>query len=446
VTKATSPTPERLRIATEQPDFGLRELMAVREIAHAFLNASRPEEVYQFALDRVCPLIGASFACVYVIENGTDLMRLAAVHNWPQKYAPFLSQMRVRLGFGPSGEAASERRTIEVLDVFADPTLVDWQEVATELGFRAFVALPLGTVSGVLGAVTFYFRSPNLVGSETRHLVRLVADQMAATAEKSQLIQSLRTANAGLTTSNAELERQYADVVEARRIKDDFLANISHELRTPLTAVMGYIALMQEGAAGPITPEQHATLDQVKDASDQLLTLIVDLLELTALKREEMETTVVEIDPREPLRDAVRETKNRREGVAFEMNEPHIVPVMRCDRRTVTRAIKALIHNANKFTKTGKVTASVEIDGDRVRYVISDTGVGIPADARAAVFDEFRQLDGSMTREFGGAGLGLALAIRLARAAHGDITIESVPGSGSTFTFEVPLLHIPEET
>jgi signal transduction histidine kinase len=128
------------------------------------------------------------------------------------------------------------------------------------------------------------------------------------------------------------------------------------------------------------------------------------------------------------------------------MHEPHIVPVMRCDRRTVTRAIKALIHNANKFTKTGKVTASVEIDGDRVRYVISDTGVGIPADAHAAVFDEFRQLDGSMTREFGGAGLGLALAIRLARAAHGDITIESVPGSGSTFTFEVPLQHIPEET
>jgi signal transduction histidine kinase len=440
------PTPERLRIAAEQPDFGLRELMAVREIAHAFLNASRPEEVYQFALDRVCPLIGASFACVYVVEDGTDLMRLAAVHNWPQKYASFLSQMRVRLGFGPSGEAASERRTVEVLDVFADPTLEDWQEVATELGFRAFVALPLGTVSGVHGAVTFYFRSPNLVGAETRHLVRLVADQMAATAEKSQLITSLKKANEELTSSNAELERQFADVVEARRIKDDFLANISHELRTPLTAVMGYIALMQEGAAGPITDEQATTLDQVKEASDQLLTLIIDLLELTALKRDENAATIAAVDPRDPLRDAVRETKNRREGVDFEMFEPDIVPTMRCDRRTVARAIKALIHNANKFTKVGKVTASLEIDGDRVRYIVSDTGIGIPPEAHNAVFDEFRQLDGSMTREFGGAGLGLALAGRLARAAHGEIKLESVPGSGSTFTLEVPLEHTTEET
>ncbi|MEO7084549.1 MAG: GAF domain-containing sensor histidine kinase [Gemmatimonadaceae bacterium] len=439
-------TPERLRIAAEQSDFGLRELMAVREIAHAFLNASRPEEVYQFALDRVCPLIGASFACVYVIEDGTDLMRLAAVHNWPQKYASFLSQMRVRLGFGPSGEAASERRTIEVLDVFADPTLEDWQEVAQELGFRAFVALPLGTTAGVLGAVTFYFQSPNLVGSETRHLVRLVADQMAATAEKAQLISSLKQANAELTTTNGELQCQFADVVEARRIKDDFLANISHELRTPLTAVMGYIALMQEGAAGPITDEQHQTLDQVKDASDQLLSLIVDLLELTALKREEMETTIADVDPREPLRDAVRETKNRREGVLFEVIVPDIVPSMRCDRRTVTRAIKALLHNANKFTKVGTVTASLEVDGDRVRYVVSDTGIGIPPEVHGAVFDEFRQVDSSMTREFGGAGLGLALAGRLARAAHGKITLESAPGSGSTFTLDVPLQHTTEES
>ena len=75
-------------------------------------------------------------------------MRLAAVHNWPEKYARFLGQMRVRLGFGPSGEAASERRIIEVLDVFADPSLEDWQEVANELGFRSFVALPLQTADG----------------------------------------------------------------------------------------------------------------------------------------------------------------------------------------------------------------------------------------------------------------------------------------------------------
>ncbi len=126
-----APIPERFRGEFQSAESGLRELMAVREIVHAFLTADRPEEVFQFALDRVSPLVGATFACVYVIEGSSELMRLAAVHNWPQRWAAFLSEMRVRMGFGPSGEAASERRAIEVPDVFADPSLEDWDRPAS---------------------------------------------------------------------------------------------------------------------------------------------------------------------------------------------------------------------------------------------------------------------------------------------------------------------------
>src|SRR6478672_6720353 len=210
MTSVTS-IPDRLRTPTDAADFGLRELMAVREIAHAFLTAERPEDVYQLALDRVSPLVGATFACVYLIDEGSELMRLAAVHNWPERYARFLGQMRVRLGFGPSGEAASERRAIEVLDVFADPSLEDWQEVATELGFSSFVALPLQTTHAVHGTVTFYFASPKAVTVGSRHLMRTVADQMAGTAEKARMIEDLRKSNAALTASNKKLERQYSE-------------------------------------------------------------------------------------------------------------------------------------------------------------------------------------------------------------------------------------------
>ena len=446
---------ERLE-ASANVDPGIRELIAVREIVHAFLTADRPEDVFQFALDRVSPLVGASFACVYLIDGASELMRLGAVHNWPAQFSPFLGEMRVRLGFGPSGEAASERRAIEVADVFADPSLEDWQEVAAELGFRSLVALPLQTGQAVLGAVTFYFADPHAITTDTRSLLRMVADQMAATAEKARLIEELRRANAALVESNTELERQYVALLEARRIKDEFLSNISHELRTPLTAVIGCISLMQEGLAGPITGEQQTTLGQVKTASEQLLGLIGDLLELTSLKRGGLEVVVSGFDPKEPLQLAIANTQGHPDGVQLRILEPrreqagdgeHAPPqrVMWSDKKKLAKILASLLSNAYKFTHAGEVRVELEVLDDRVIYSIQDTGIGIAPEAQRFVFDEFRQVDGSLTRRYGGSGLGLALARRLARLLGGDIVLVSTPAVGSTFRVEIPLAYEPNE-
>ena len=432
-------TSERLRIAPENTESGLRELIAIREIVHAFLTADRPEEVFQFALDRVSPLVGASFACVYLVDGASELMRLAAVHNWPERFAPFLGEMRVRLGFGPSGEAAAERRVIEVPDVMADSSLEDWAEVAQELGFRAIVALPLQTGEGVLGAVAFYFEEAGAISGETRSLLRMVADQMAATAQKARLIEDLRRANAALIDSNAELERQYVALLEARRVKDEFLANISHELRTPLTAVMGYLSLMEEGLAGPVTDEQRRTLGQVKTSSQQLLDLIGDLLELTTLKRGGLEIKAAAFDVRDPLHDALATTRGRSDSVALRVREPEQRIVMVSDRRKICKMLVALLSNAYKFTTSGEIRLSVSVTDDFVVYRVEDTGIGIPEEMHQQVFDEFRQVDGSTTRRYGGSGLGLSLARRLARVLGGEIYVDSVPGHGSTFRVELPL-------
>ena len=442
MTSANESTPSPASPGTA--DVGLRELMAVREIVHAFLTAPHAKDVFQFALDKVSPLVGAAFACVYLVEPGSELMRLAAVHNWPEKYAPFLGEMRVRLGSGPSGSAASERRVIELPDVFADPTLADWQEVATELGFRGLVALPLETAAGVTGAVTFYFTSSQPYTAESRHLLRTVADQMAATAEKARLIDDLQQANAHLAESNAALERQYTALLDAKRVKDEFLANISHELRTPLTAVIGYTELMHEGlVGGPVSEEQERTLAQVKQASEKLLTLIDDLLELTTLRRGALDVRVTEFDPREPMRAALAKAGAPPAGVSLKVTEPDIVPMMRSDARKIEKLLGSLVGNAFKFTRAGEVSVRLDVDGaaGRVRYEVRDTGIGIAPDAQEYVFDEFRQVDGSTTRVFGGSGLGLALARRLARLMGGDVTLEAFPGTGSTFRVELPLQY-----
>jgi signal transduction histidine kinase len=421
-----------------------RELVAVREIVHAFLRADRPEDVFQFALDRVSPVVGASFASVYLVDGASELMRLVAAHNWPERHRPWLGSIRVRVGFGPSGEAASERRAIEIPDVFVDPDLEDWHDVARELGFHAIVALPLQTASRVLGAVTFYFSDPGGFTAEKRGLLRIVADQMAATAEKAELIDELRRANAALVEANSELEQQYVAVVEARRVKDEFLANVSYELRTPLTAVMGYLSILQERISGPLTAEQAEELGHARSASGRLLELIDALLEFTALRRGTLEVMVEEFDPRAPLREAMRLAKGLPAGVQLIAEEPVLaLPPMRSDRRKITRVLVSLLSNAFKFTAKGEVRASVSASNGRAIYSVQDTGIGIEPAAQLLVFDEFRQVDGTATRRYGGSGLGLALSRGVARLLGGDIELVSAPGQGSTFAVSLPLEYAP---
>lgn len=183
--------------AVSAPDSG-SDLEVVSELAHAVSRASDPAEAFQYALDRTCPAVGATLGAVFVVDGVSELMQLAAAHAWPDRWRPWLGEMRVRLGFGPSGEAASERRMIEVHDVFADPNLEDWQEVAGELGFRALVAVPLEASTGVVGTATYYFATPGAAPANAKALMRTAADLMAVIAELDALRTRVRRAEAAL--------------------------------------------------------------------------------------------------------------------------------------------------------------------------------------------------------------------------------------------------------
>lgn len=178
------------------------DVAVLGDLAHALLRAESADEALQYALDRVCPAAGATLGSVFVLDGASELMHLVAAHAWPERWRPWLGEMRVRVGFGPSGEAVSEQRPIEVPDVFADAGLEDWREVAGELGFRALVALPLVTHAGVAGAATFYFADPGTPAPRERTLLRAAADIMAAIAEKAALRDRLRRAEAALDSTS----------------------------------------------------------------------------------------------------------------------------------------------------------------------------------------------------------------------------------------------------
>ncbi|HEY0021255.1 MAG TPA: ATP-binding protein [Longimicrobium sp.] len=430
----------------------LRELTAAREIAHAFLTARTPDEVYRLALERVAPVVGAAFGCVYLRESD-DVLRLVAAWNWPTAYRRFLGEMRVRVGLGPTGSAVAEGRPVEVYDVFADPELADWWDAAGELGFASSVSLPIILAGQAEGALTFYFARTDRLDEADRSLLRLVADQLSATAEKAHLIEDLQRANVQLREQNVELEARFLEAEEARRLKNEFLANVSHELRTPLTAILGFTYLLRERHAGPLTDEQAQSVERVETAAMQLMELIDDLLNMANLQ-------LGRLDVRPETCDAVALARAAMSGLAPPAPEVEVrtlapdaaVPV-RTDPSQVVRILRNLVGNAFKFTPAGRVTVRVRVSsgspwtpearagGDArhsIVWEVEDTGIGIDEADQERIFAQFLQIDGSATRRYGGTGMGLALSRQLARRLGGDVTVRSKRGVGSTFTLSLP--------
>lgn len=434
----------------QQDSLQRRELEIVREIAHAFLTATQPLEVYRLALARVTPLVEARFSSVFLRDaSEPELLKLVCAWNWPQSSARFLSQMRIRVGRGATGRAVALGEPVVSEDIFADPAQQDWWEPARELGFVSIIALPLVAQGRVAGALSFYFDAPHRLGEEELRLLGLIADQLAATAEKAHMIANLQEANERLQRQNQDLERRVAEAEDAQRLKNEFLANVSHELRTPLTAVLGYTYLIKAGHTGPVTPEQQTALDRIDRAANALLRLINDLLELSDLK---LGRTRVVSDAAEAValvQRAVEAVGPIPEGITFRLHSDHgRIPVVLDEEKTL-KILENLISNAFKFTPRGEVTVTVRkrpglADGGtgKVEWVVEDSGIGIRSEDLCSIFDEFRQVDGSSTRLYGGTGLGLALSRRLANLLGGDIDVESKPGIGSRFTLRLPL-HPP---
>ena len=327
---------------------------------------------------------------------------------------------------------AANRRSLIVMGAFAIASVtlalvggfvISWAFILPVRAAEAFLSdVAAGTLTGVVeipnrdefGALA------TRLNETTRELARLDAEQRQA----ADVLRSL----------NAKLE-------QASRAKSEFLANMSHELRTPLNAILGFTEMLLDGLYGDVPTELKEPLADIQTNGQHLLRLINDVLDLSKIEAGRMELSLGDYavaDVVASVRASLRSLANEK-GLELVTEVAPDVSDAYGDSKRITQCLLNLVGNALKFTRQGRVVVAVNRDSERLRFRVSDTGIGIPADQLDAIFAEFRQVDTTTTRDFGGTGLGLSITKKFVELHGGRIWVESEPGKGSTFYFTIPL-------
>jgi signal transduction histidine kinase len=333
------------------------------------------------------------------------------------------------------------------------------------------ILLLAGILAGFLAILVFYLISQRLILAPVRELKacaeRIAGGDLSARAALStgdefeelskafnDMLGQLERSRVELETINRSLDARLGEMAqtnvllyESNKLKSEFLANVSHELRTPLTSIIGFADLLRDAASSESAVEKTRLAryaHNILTSGRGLLDIINDLLDLAKIEagRIELHRNMFAVrDVCEALYDLTRPLFDKKE-IRFEMQLSEDLPMMNSDPGKLRQILYNLLSNANKYTPEGGrvgLVADLVDEGRVVRLCVSDTGPGISPEHREQIFEKFRQLDSSVTREHSGTGLGLAITRELALMLGGEIRLESEIGRGSTFIVELPI-------
>jgi signal transduction histidine kinase len=417
-----------LRTRTGELTRSVEELTALGDVSRALSSTLDLDTVLQTIVSRANQLAGTDACSVFEYDEATEAFHLRAANNLDDEVVALARQTPIRRGEGVQGRMAVTRQPVQVPDIAqGDVYRGPLRHVLLRTGTRALLAIPMLLEDQLIGGLTVNKKTPGEFPPEVIELLKTFAAQSALAIQNARLFR--------------EIEEKSRQLEVASQHKSEFLANMSHELRTPLNAIIGFSEVLGERLFGELNEKQEEYLKDIHASGQHLLSLINDILDLSKIEAGRMELELTDFDLPTAIDNAltlVRERAGRR-GIVLHQAADEGLGQIRGDERKIKQVLLNLLSNAIKFTPDGgRIDVWARAADGAVEMSVSDTGVGIAPADQGAIFEEFRQV-GTADKKVEGTGLGLALSRKFIELHGGRIWVESQVGTGSTFTFTIPV-------
>ena len=423
--QAAASLEQKVEQRTHELSQSIGELRALGEVTQAVTSTLDLQTVLTTIVAKATQLSGTEAGAIYVFDEAQREFRLSATYGMSNEMIAAIREQHAALSNAVGG-LAEHGEPVQTGDLRNEPSSMV-NDIIMKAGYRARLLVPLVHSGKTVGALVVRRMEPGEFPKQTVALLQTFAAQSALAIQNARLFSELAAA------------RDAAD--EANRTKSNFLANMSHELRTPLNAIIGYSEILQEDAADKGDKEPIDDLQKIESAGRHLLGLINNILDLSKIEAGKMDVFIEPVDIPAMVKEVVsivRPLTDKNENV-IEVICPADIGSFRSDQTKIKQCLLNLLSNASKFTSKGKLTLAVAREGgSRVRFSVSDTGLGMTPEQLGRLFQAFSQADASTTKRFGGTGLGLAITKHFCTMLGGDVTVESTPGKGSTFTIRLP--------